>query len=391
MKIYFDALSLKPTTSIGTQAYIISGLQIISRKFPKAEFLLLSSDIEVDEHYLKQTNLNYKLIQRDKSKIGTWKQVRKILKQIDVVVSSWGDAYITDPPHRLFRKTLMLKKKNIPLILFTSSIGPFSGGLKKIMAVNGLRMFDFLTVRDAITYEYFNSLKLKNVKLIHDSAFVLEPSPKEKVNEVLTKSGFKGDLYIGLNISVLLYNKLKDFGRDYASEMAEFVMWLNNHFKLPVILIPHQIFPTCYKFSPEQYISKGGDDRFAIDEIMKHISDKSQIFPLMGEYSPMELKGIIKGSEIFIGGRMHSVIAAISTATPAMIMQYSHKAGGMMKFLGLDEYLWDIKDTTLKLQEKVDLLWNNRQKIRSKLNNELPPIFEEIYGLVDLIPISNEK
>ncbi len=111
MKIYFDALALKPTTSIGTQAYIISGMQIIARKYPAASFILLSGNIAVDEHYLKHTNLNYKLVERKKSKIATWFQVRSIIKNVNAIVSSLGDAYISSPPHVLFRKALMLRKK----------------------------------------------------------------------------------------------------------------------------------------------------------------------------------------------------------------------------------------------------------------------------------------
>ena len=99
----------------------------------------------------------------------------------------------------------------------------------------------------------------------------------------------------------------------------------------------------------------------------------------------MELKGIIKGSEVFIGGRMHTIIGAISTATPSLIMQYSHKAGGMMRFLNMEEYLWDIEDSYEFLQQKTKLLWETRFLIREKLNKELPEIFKEIDRLANYL------
>jgi polysaccharide pyruvyl transferase WcaK-like protein len=385
MKIYFDALSLKPTTSIGTQAYIIAGMELIQRKYPNVEFFLLSVNPIVDEHYLKHTKLNYKLIPRRKSKIGTWKQVRKILKNVDAVVSSWGDAYISSPPHVLFRKALMLKKRGIPLILFTSSIGPFSSGIKKTLAVEGLKLFDVLSVRDSITYDYLKSLSLDNVKLVHDSAFVLSPSNDDRVKKLLIKAGLKENKYIGLNISVLMYNLFKEKKKDYAKLMADYAMWMSKTYKLPIVLIPHQIYPNCYKFTKEQYESRGGDDRYAISKVMEYINNFDDIVPLKGEYSPMELKGIIKGSEVFIGGRMHTIIGAISTATPSLIMQYSHKAGGMMRFLNMEEYLWDIEDSYEFLQQKTKLLWETRFLIREKLNKELPEIFKEIDGLANYL------
>lgn len=391
MKIYFDVLSLKPTTSIGTQAYIISGMQIIAKKYPAAEFFLLSVNPVVDEHYLKHTSFNYQLIKRDKSRIGTWRQVRNIIKMVDVVVSSWGDAYISTPPHILFRKALMLKKKGIPLILFTSSIGPFSGGIKRYLAVKGLKMFDFISVRDAITYDYLKELQIKNVKLVHDSAFVLKPISKEDVLSLLQNSGLSNEKYIGLNVSVLMYNLFNQAGRNYAKEVAKYSEWLVETFNLPVVLIPHQIFPKCYNYTMNQYVSRGGDDRFAADKVLELVTDKNHIIGLSNEYTPMELKGIIQGSEIFIGARMHSVIAALSTATPALIMKYSHKAEGMMKFLDLEENLWDINDTLDKLKEKTTELWNKKDKVREKLDFELPAIFEEIYNLANQLPQKAKK
>lgn len=391
MKIFFDALSLKPTTSIGTQAYIISGMQLISKKIPDAEFILLSVDPVVDNNFLKHTKINYKLIKRHVSKIGTWIQVRKLLKTVDVVVSSWGDAYISTPPHVLFRKALMLRRKSLPLILFTSSIGPFSEGYKKILAVKGLNFFDILTVRDSITYEYFKKLKLKNVKLVHDSAFALEPESEENVRVILDKSGLKEAKYIGLNISVLMYNLFKDSGRDYSREMADYASWLNYRFDLPIVLVPHQIYPKCFQFSKEQYQSKGGDDRFAISKVLELTSENKKIIGLLGEYTPMEMKGVIKGSEIFIGGRMHSVIAAVSTATPSLIMQYSHKAGGMMKFLKLEQNLWDINEPSEILRKKTEDLWSDKNRIREKLSMELPSILIEVNNLADLIQLEKQK
>nr|WP_320118764.1 polysaccharide pyruvyl transferase family protein [uncultured Marinifilum sp.] len=391
MKIYFDALSLKPTTSIGTQAFIIAGMELIQKKYPKAEFILLAADPIVEEHYLKNTNINYRLIKRDPSYLGTWKQVRKILKEVNAVVASWGDGYITFPPHYLLRKTIMLRKRNVPLILFTSSIGPFTGRLKKLMAVLGLKLFDVLTVRDSITFEYLKSLKFKNVKLVHDSAFVLQPSSAKKVEVLLANAGLQSGDYIGLNISVLMYNLFKGKGLDYSKLMAEYATWLVQTFKLPVILVPHQIYPQCHTYTREQYESRGGDDRYAIDKVLENIQNTNMIIPLKEEYSPMELKGIIRGSEIFIGGRMHTIIGAISTATPALIMQYSHKAGGMMKFLNMQENLWDINENLECLKNRTQLLWENKSKIRERLLKELPAMKKEIYDLADYLPEENLK
>ena len=161
MKFFIDALSRKPTISAGTIAYIISDMQIINRKYPNCEFYMLSVNPEVDNVYLSKLSFNVKLIKRSNSEIGTIFQIRKILKEVDAVVSSWGDAYITVPPYLLFSKAFFLKKRNLPMILFPSSIGPFNGGIKDYIAYLGLKKFDVITVRDFHTFKYLENFSFK--------------------------------------------------------------------------------------------------------------------------------------------------------------------------------------------------------------------------------------
>ena len=86
-----------------------------------------------------------------------------------------------------------------------------------------------------------------------------------------------------------------------------------------------------------------------------------------------------------MGGRMHSVIAAVSLSVPSLVMQYSHKSGGMMKLLGMDEFVWDIQDEFEKFTEKTHDLWTKRQDVRAKYNEMLPGIYQEIYDLTNEI------
>lgn len=385
MKVLFDALSRKPTTSVGTIAFIISGMQIINKKFPNCEFYMLSTNLEVEKEYISKLPYNIKLIKRSDSEFRTIFQVRKILKQVDVVVSSWGDAYISSPPYHLFRKAFFLKRKNVPMILFTSSIGPFNGGIKDYIAYQGLKKFDFISVRDIVTYNYLKKYSFKKLKLVHDSAFVLESASDAKIDKILSNAGLVENKFIGLNISVLLYNRFKKYNKRYEIIMSEIVNWLKKEFNLPVLLIPHQIFPDSYQYTKEQYRSSGGDDRYAIEQVMEKLIDKKDVYHLSGYYSPSELKGVIKHSEIFIGGRMHSVIAAISQCVPSLIMQYSHKASGMMKMLKMDQFVWDISEDQELLKSKIRILWKEKNEIRTKLKKEMPSILEEIYNLADEI------
>lgn len=385
MKVFLDALSRGPSASIGTIAYTISDMQIIEKRYPSCEFFLLSADPSLDNLYLSKLPYKVRVIKRSKTELGTIFQIRKILSQVDAVVSAWGDAYITLPPYYLYRKVLFLKKKNIPLILFPSSIGPFTRGIKNFFAVRGLKKFDVITVRDRITYDSLKQYKIRQLKLIHDAAFVLNPSKEDEIKQIIAKTGLKSDEFIGLNISVLLYHKFKEINIDYISTMVDLIKWLKKSYKMPILLVPHQIFPDIYNYSLDQYKSIKGDDRYPIDLILNQMKDKEDVFCISDYYTPFELKGVIGKSKIFIGGRMHSVIASISQNIPSVIIEYSHKASGMMKMLDMEEYVWSMSESYESLKEKITKLWEEKENVISDLSSLMPKIFEEIYNLANYI------
>ena len=82
------------------------------------------------------------IVKRPESAIKTMPIVARIAKEVDAVVSPWGDAYITLPPHKILKKTMVLKQTNTPFVLFTSSIGPFGTGIKKWIAKKALSLLE---------------------------------------------------------------------------------------------------------------------------------------------------------------------------------------------------------------------------------------------------------
>lgn len=389
MKVYLDALSHVPTVSLGTQALILGSMQIIEKCFSNTEFVMLSRYPEIDKYFLGKEPYNVKIIKRSKSQFGTVRQVLSITKNVDFVVSALGDGYITTPPHKLIHKTFFLKFRGKPLILFPSSVGPFHGKLKRHMSKMGLSKFDKIVARDTITFQYFKELGLENIYLIPDTAFILDPVEEDRIQEIFLKENVKNvdNSMIGLNVSQLLNCLFKNkLGLDYAKFISEIVVYLHEKFKKHILLIPHQVYPDCLNYmGNKSQMSYDGDDRYAITKVMEYIRDKEIATPLKGEYSAREYKGIINKCEIFIGGRMHSIIAATSLGVPSVIMQYSHKALGVMDMLGMKEYVWDIKSTKEELLNKINKVWYSRDVLRNNLKYQAAKTKDEVWKAGDVL------
>ena len=389
MKIFVDALSRIPTVSIGTQALIIGCLQILHRRFPDATFLLLSSRPAQEHHYLDATGLEIEYVPRATSQWGTGRQLRGILRRVDAVASAWGDGYVGQASWRLLQKALLLKRTGVPLILVTSSLGPFRSGLDAWCARRGLGLFDVLTVRDLNTQRHVQGLGLGNVHCLADTAFVLEPAPAERVAAILRQEGVpEGEPFVGLNASILLHHRFPALnGRPYADTMAELIAHVRRTTRQPVVLIPHQVYPAGFAgLTPEIQRSPDGDDRVAADLILGRLSDRQGVYALRGDYSPAEYKGLLGRCELFIGGRMHAVISAVSMHVPSVIMQYSHKASGVMEMLGLLDHVWDCRQPADALLKRVAAAWADRKIERARLAQKMPAMVSQAYALGDLLP-----
>lgn len=329
---------------------------------------MLSSYPEIEKTYCKSYNVN--IIKRSKSQLGTIKNIRSIIKEADAVVSAWGDGYITTPPYKIFYKTTFIKSNKKPSILFPSSLGPFYGKLKRYLSKKGLERFDRIMARDTITFKYLNEIGVKNIHLIPDTAFLLDPVEQDRIHEIFVKESVpRRNQYIGLNISQLLNRLYMGVGVNYPKFMAELVYHLNKAFAGHVLLIPHQICPSC--INVQRMFSYFMDDRDAISEVMSYIKDKEIVSPILGEYNSREYKGVITKCEIFIGGRMHSIIAAVSSSIPSVIIQYSHKAMGVMDMIGLSQYVWDFRSPKEELIDMINNMWHSRESLRSDIQTQM--------------------
>ena len=137
--------------------------------------------------------------------------------------------------------------------------------------------------------------------------------------------------------------------------------------------------------TPEIQRSFDGDDRIAADLILERLADRTGTYVLRGDYSPAEYKGVLKRCELFVGGRMHAVIGAVSAGTPAAIMQYSHKASGVREMLDLAEYVWNCRAPVAELLQVLDRLWNDRQAVRNRLAATMPELVARAYRLGDVM------
>ena len=244
-----------------------------------------------------------------------------------------------------------------PIVIYSQSIGPFKWAVIAL-ARYCLNEASLVIVREEITKNYLEEMGVKSpIHLIADCAFVLEPAPYDHIENILSKENIdttKRPL-VGISANAMLDDK----ENNYANSMAQTIDYVIEKLNAQVVFVPHVVSPVA---------GGKGDDRVMGEKIYKLAKNKENINLIKGDYSPEELKGIIGLCDMFIGGRMHANIAAISSCVPTIATAWSHKYYGIMRTVGQEKYVCDFKTMNFEeLKSKIDDLWDNKEKIREEL------------------------
>lgn len=253
-----------------------------------------------------------------------------------------------------------LYKRNIPTVLWGCSFGKENLSLEKERI---LRYLSYITARESLTYDYLtNELQLKNVQLVADPAFILEPV-KCSLPEYFNKD------IIGINLSNFVTEEYSCQNVFFESVMG-FIDYIITETNLMVVLIPHVFWD-------------GQDDRVVCELIKKSYKETNRIEILDSlQFSYCEIRYIISKCKYFIGARTHAMISAYATCTPALALGYSIKAKGIAKDLELDDKLViDYRNVMNKndLIDRFNYLVENESNIKEHLEKIMPDYKNKAY------------
>jgi colanic acid/amylovoran biosynthesis protein len=117
-----------------------------------------------------------------------------------------------------------------------------------------------------------------------------------------------------------------------------------------------------------------------VTQVYEKVKHKNKIVAITKEYSARDLKGIISRCDLFIGARMHSIIAAISMCVPSVAIKYSHKTFGTMELVGLERYVCDFRTMTYEeLTSKIDDIWFHRDKIIEEISPKVEALKRSVW------------
>lgn len=264
---------------------------------------------------------------------------------------------------------LMGKILNKPVIKYMQDMGPFNKKINRYCAKFCLPELDLIIVRGELSRKYLQELDInKLIYVLPDSAFPLEPAPKEKIDDIFLKEKITGKPLIGMCVSSVIDRVLCgeniELKNRYTTIMAQIADYLIEKLNAFIVFIPHDIRPR------EEY-----DDAYVANKVYREMKNKSRVKVIDFDYSVEEFKGIIGRCDLFVGSRYHSIIASVSMCVPTLIVGWEHKYYEVMELVDQEKFVTDYQTFTFdELREKVDDLWQNKEKIREEMKARIPDI-----------------
>jgi polysaccharide pyruvyl transferase WcaK-like protein len=248
--------------------------------------------------------------------------VRKSDLVIDIGAGdSFADIYGRGRLQRMFVMKFLTHLARTPLVMAPQTIGPFTKGWSKRLALMSLRLSALVATRDAPSTAALRDLGYRGPAIEASDVALRLPftAPAARAD---------GPPRVGINVSGLLmaggYTGKNELGLalDYPGLTRRLIQRFQAE-GAEVHLVPHVIVR-------EGRMVK--EDDYRASEALAAAFPGTVLAPAFD--SPSEAKSTIAGLDFFMGARMHACIAAFSSGVPVVPMAYSRKFAGLFGTLG---------------------------------------------------------
>lgn len=173
-------------------------------------------------------------------------------------------------------------------------------------------------------------------------------------------------------------------------QFAQSIEYIVNVLKGRVVLMSHQ---NGFKLSPDFELINGRDYPI-VKQLQKVVeirgrTDMSHVLCIDRPYNPWQTKGIIKNFDMFVSGRVHGFVAAVSQYVPTVLITRgfgpeSHRNIGFARSVGLEDFIANPKSVD-DMIKKIDKCWNNLDDLRRGLKSRIFQVQETARAGFDIL------
>lgn len=316
-------------------------------------------------------------------------EVKKADLVIDFSGDIWGDNADFLGEDRFYVglcKDRVAQLMGAKTVMIAGSPGPFNNEKNIDFAKEVYSNFDLVTNREPISTKLLqdNGFDISKTHSLACPAFLFEPaeiSEIEKlpqISELIKSERPKiGFVLCGWNFIKGPYDKWPRPDEDYFI-FAESIEKFCQHVDADIYLMSHS---NGFPVPPKEFKLQHGRDYPIIKQLQRVLKNRGiakNVFALDGVYDAWQTKAIIGQFDMFVSGRVHAAVAALSQSVPTVIIDYghepkAHKLRGFAEVANILDYL-AMPEKKNDLFEKMSLCWHNQKNIKKELNLHIPKV-----------------
>lgn len=253
-----------------------------------------------------------------------------------------------------------------PIILFPNSIGPVRTWLGRFFLRFSLNSCDQILIRDSISYEIACSLQIKPEKVLTtDTAILFEPTRKRAHMNDLSHP------LIGVCPGVYSRSLSEEETQSYILAHAKALDRAIEKYGFNVTFLPH-------------YVGGLRDDDLKICESLQEKMKRKDKTRIVNAANVEEFKLLLDQMDMIIASKMHPAVLGVSGYVPTLCIAYDHKQIGFFKDLGMADCTINLREFSYEsVSSKIDFIWDEREKIRDLLKDQLPALKEHAKRVIE--------
>jgi colanic acid/amylovoran biosynthesis protein len=264
----------------------------------------------------------------------------------------------------------------VPLLLGTPTVkaaqamGPFRTQPNRTLAKLILPHLAAICARGAGTREHLDELKLQNVHDVADLAFTLPTAATHPLSIEGKIAHCKNEYVLVMPSSVVkgLYQKQ---GGNYVDAMVALIEEIRRTTGRTVVVAPHSLRVG----KPEGRMNDGP----VCSEIIARLHGDADVIGISEDLYSAELRRLVADSRVLVTSRFHAMISGLATATPTIVLGWSHKYREVLDLFGATEYGLDamaLSDTTRVVDLVTDAL-NRHDELSEQIKHSLPAVIQQ--------------
>ena len=349
----------------GDEALIICMKNELMERFPNAQIVVFSDNVEVSKRFVPDVKFVYsgRFGIKDKSRKGLaayfWiLHMLHLLFRADIFITG-GGTVLQDKTHPFFVpfwffKIILAQLFLTPTMFYGIGAGPLERRSSRFLMNFFGRRMNYITVRGPLSERWVRKFKVpsERIEVTADPAVSLRPAEKKRACELLEKEGVRLDVgratvcfcireWYKFHAKSIANKDWSDKNRKKYESMIQSITAFTKHLieahDAQILFLPMSIF-------------KPNDDREAAALVKEQLESANvptdSLYLISGDYSPEEQKSIIGQCDTLVSMRFHPLIYAMTQGIPVIGIAYGLKTFDFLEYIGLDRFGVTVDDTS---------------------------------------------